>query len=52
MALIGLVSAKGSPGVSTLAMELVRRARLSSEIDEEQALALALDEVQKTRRSR
>lgn len=34
------------------AMELVRRARLSSEIDEEQALALALDEVQKTRRSR
>lgn len=34
------------------AMELVRRARLSSEINEEQALALALDEVQKTRRSR
>ncbi|HQS30578.1 MAG: CopG family transcriptional regulator [Polaromonas sp. 24-62-144] len=34
------------------AMELVRRARLSSEMNEEQALALALDEVQKIRRSR
>ena len=33
------------------AMELVRRARASSGLDEEQAIALSLDEVQQTRRS-
>ena len=32
------------------AMELVRRARAASGLDEEQAIALAIDEVQQTRR--
>lgn len=34
------------------ALDLVRRARLSSGLDEEQAVALALDEVQQTRQQR
>ena len=34
------------------ALDLVRRARLNSGLDEAQALALALDEVQKTRQQR